>query len=192
MTSVGRPLWAGAASASPSARVAGLPLIQSSRYSRSRAPHPTASSSWRRSPRVLLGRPGSHQLGAAALRINWVGGEVGRARSEAGVAPGGSWMRKRASKSPHGPSRWLTSNSAWSNASASLGFRAHYVTGWLTQSFLAPRRRPHRCLLIGSEMASSRQLRGSCRRSSTRLASRWRSSRSLGPRWSRWALSMTV
>jgi hypothetical protein len=54
------------------------------------------------------------------------------------------------------------------------------------------RRRPHRCLLIGSEMASSRQLRGSCRRSSTRLASRWRSSRSLGPRWSRWALSMTV
>jgi hypothetical protein len=42
------------------------PLIQSSRYSRSRAPHPTASSSWRRSPRVLLGRPGGHELGTSA------------------------------------------------------------------------------------------------------------------------------
>jgi hypothetical protein len=30
VTSVGRPLWAGAASASPSARVAGLPLIEPS------------------------------------------------------------------------------------------------------------------------------------------------------------------
>ena len=30
MTSVGRPLWAGAASASPSARVAGLPAVPAS------------------------------------------------------------------------------------------------------------------------------------------------------------------
>jgi hypothetical protein len=68
--------------------------------------------------------------------------------------------RRERRKSPHGSSRWLTSTSAWSDASASSGFRAHYVTGWLTQSFLASRRRAHRCLPIGSEMASSRQLRG--------------------------------
>jgi hypothetical protein len=62
-----RSRWKAAVSA-PAGETSRLPLIQSSRYSRSRAPHPTVSSSWRRSPKVLLGRRGGTPAVTAARR----------------------------------------------------------------------------------------------------------------------------